>query len=105
MLSPRTFSTGLLTSTDNQLYFPSVSGGSSNTATVVYLFMSRCTNIATVAAPFSDQKSGGPLKYTDNYSTAVTVISMPAATNAFTIASPPTRPFCLQVAPSPTPSP
>jgi uncharacterized repeat protein (TIGR01451 family) len=79
------FTTGPLTGADNQLYFTAVSGGSSNSATVVYLFQALCTGITTTAAPFADQKSGGPVKYTANYSTSVTVITMPAATNAFTI--------------------
>lgn len=79
------FTTGLLTTTDNQLYFSSVSGGSSNAAVVIYYFEALCTGISTIAAPFSDQKSGGPLKYTDNYSSSLTVIALPAATNAFVI--------------------
>jgi uncharacterized repeat protein (TIGR01451 family) len=79
------FTTGPLITADNQLYFPSVSGGSSNSATVVYLFEALCTGVNTAASPFADQKSGGQLKYTSNYSTALTVITLPAATNAFTI--------------------
>ena len=79
------FTAGLLAGANNQLYFSTVSGGSSNAASVVYRFEALCMNIPTTAAPFSDQKSGGPLKYTDNFSTSVTVITMPAATNAFVV--------------------
>jgi uncharacterized repeat protein (TIGR01451 family) len=79
------FTAGPLTTADNQLYFTSVAGASSNAITVVYRFLARCTGVSSPAAPFADLKSGTQVKYTSNFSTSVAVITFPPASNAFSI--------------------
>ena len=54
--------------------------GSTGDIIVCYYFRSLCMNTSSAVQPYSDTKSGGPHKYTGNFSTQTT-LSLPATTN------------------------
>jgi uncharacterized repeat protein (TIGR01451 family) len=83
-ITSSTFTAGPLTTNDNRLFFTGVKGGSSNTLTVAYFFMSLCNSAGTIAKPFASQTSGGPQKYTGNYETYISA-GFPPSTNPFVI--------------------
>jgi uncharacterized repeat protein (TIGR01451 family) len=84
VINTSSFTTGPVTGSSEKLYFTGVNGGASNALTVFYFFKALCTNQSTIAKPFAEQKSGGPQKYTGNFSTLLGA-TLPQPTNPFII--------------------
>jgi uncharacterized repeat protein (TIGR01451 family) len=79
---------GVPVDTTNVYYFNNASGcgaGSGNTVKVVYYYVNSLYNDSTYFFPFSAMKSGGPIKYSSNYSTQSTSFSTTSSANSISM--------------------